>query len=325
MLNLTQKICYSATPNELKQLFMDFLQKKYDYKPEFSVHFDTYIWLPIVVKMKQSNTASFLKFWNEFQSDILRLKNKHTGGEFELGDKILRMIFNKDTDSYLFRKECGEYVYGNNNVAHIFVKPDAVLSLEEEEAFQEKLREFQCDMSPFVFTKKDFNILQTEKSKIIDTETSVESGRISLTFSYENDQQFAVTIHFEKIEKLKVYVQTSGFCPTYEMRQEIRNISKEAEILCKEKLKHFFPKFEILDGTVLGLDLPITYYKGLGLVENVMFSLNKIHQLSYEETANLFVGRSARQIESFIRGIYEKYQNHQVDQSIAKYFSDNRK
>lgn len=324
MINLTQKTCYSATPNELKKLFMEFFQKTYNYKPEFSVHFDTYIWLPIVVNFKQSNTASFLKFWNAFQSDILRLKNKHGDEEFELGDKILRMILNKDTDSYLFHKECSEYVYDNSEVVHIFVKPNATLSLEEEDVFQEKLANLQKDMSPFIFTDADFNILQTEKSKLFETYTSVESGYFILSFSYENDQQFFIVIDFEQKEGLHIKIVESGFCPTPEMQKEIQNISKEVEALCKEKLKQHAPQIKMEHGTILAPNLPITYFDGLTPIENIVLSLNKIHHLGYENIADL-VGKTSKHIDLTMQRIYMKYNSHKADQTIAKILPNDRK
>ena len=326
MLNLTQKICYIVTPNELKQLFMDFFQETYNYKPEFTVHFDTFISLPIVVKMKQSNTASFLKFWNAFQSDILRLrfKNKHGDEEIELGDKILRMILEKNTDSYLFHRDCSEYVYDNSKVVHIFVKPDASLSLEEEDVFQEKVANLQKDMSPFVFSDADFNILQTEKSKLFETYTSVESGYFMLSFSYENDQQFFIVIDFEQKEGLHIKIVESGFCPVPEMKQEIQNISKEVEALCREKLKQLAPQMKTEHGTILAPNLPITYFDGLTPIENIVLSLNRIHHLRYEDIADL-VGKTSKHIDLTMQRIYMKYNSHKVDQTISKILPNDRK
>lgn len=287
MFQHTQRISYSPTPNELKELFVNFLKEKYDYEPELIVYFDTQIWLPIVVEIEEKNENDFFEFWNKLQHDILRLKSKHNDEDFELGDKLLRLILQKDTELYLFDKECSEYIYEDMDVVHIFVNPSNWVSLEEEETYQERLSDFKHNMSYFVFNEEDFLPFQTEKSKLMKTTISTYEECISLLFSYENNQQFSFDIHIAQDEDFSVTLRSFAFCPTVEMEQEVRNISKQLEACCKQKLHMYAPPLKIDEKIILGIDLPIVYHNGLTVMDNIILSLVETHLLSYKEIQSL--------------------------------------
>ena len=287
MFQHTQRISYSPTPNELKELFVSFLKGKYGYEPELTVYFDTQIWLPIVVKIEEKNENDFFEFWNKLQHDILRLKSKHSDEDFELGDKLLRFILQKDTELYLFDKECSEYIYEDMDVVHIFVNPSNWVSFEEEETYQERLSDFKHNMSYFVFTEEGFLPFQTEKSKLMKTTISTYEECISLLFSYENNQQFSFDIHIAQDEDLSVTLRSFAFCSTTEMEQEVRNIAKQLESYCKQKLHMYDSPLQIEEQITVGLGFPITYFNGLTTMENIVLSLHKIHRLSYPKITSL--------------------------------------
>lgn len=95
------------TAKQLKTLFTSYMQKQYNYVPAFAVQLDAFIWLPVEVKFWEyedeevrEKDENFQEFWQKFQYDMARVPNKHTGDDFEFGDKLLQLIFGKETASY---------------------------------------------------------------------------------------------------------------------------------------------------------------------------------------------------------------------------------
>lgn len=134
---------YKFTPDELQQTLIDFFIKKYDYEPLIEVSFVGTIWLPVRLRIEPENTEEFARFYQNLLRDIINIKNKHGGGEFEVGDKVIQLFFQKETTQYIL-----EHFYHGSEV-ELFDEEGYIVILMKEtppkpstKSAREKLSEF---------------------------------------------------------------------------------------------------------------------------------------------------------------------------------------
>lgn len=320
---LQKRTVYSGTPNQINRALTDFITEKYQYTPNLSVIFNTELWLPVEVTVAESDSEEFKVFWKQLQYDLFAIKSKHTDDEFELGDKLLQMLFSHPIVNYTYEKSDAkhyEYIYDNDGTIYISVDEMQPTERTEELTIKTKHSHFDNKFERFPLTKNDFVTLENESLSIIETFFSPVMDFFSLKFTYQENEHISLVIYYSEGEVFAMDVNAHAYCSTIEMMDEMLSLLNKTTDLMSEKLASLSPIIKPSREGILLTGYPITYFNGLTMKENAILSLCKIHGLSYEEVKDVLQLSNKKSVDNTIHRILKKASEGVVGEEVRIFF-----